>query len=151
SIGFCVMRFAHDPLGTIFPAAARIQGNEPITARTAILVCIRNEAPQRVIRNLAPLLTGLAAAGVGERFHAVILSDTSAAEQAPAEETQLAAFAADWRDRITVTYRRRPVNTGFKAGNIEDFCRRWGADHDFALTLDADSFITAEAVLRLVR
>jgi membrane glycosyltransferase len=151
TIGFCVMRFARDPLATIFPAAARIRGSEPITARTAILICIRNEAPQRVIRNLTPLMAGLAAAGVGARFHVFILSDTGEAAHAAAEEAQLAAFAAEWRDRITVTYRRRAVNTGFKAGNIEDFCRRWGASHDFALTLDADSFMTAEAVLRLVR
>jgi membrane glycosyltransferase len=151
TIGFCVMRFARDPLATIFPAAARIRGTEPITARTAILICIRNEAPQRVIRNLTPLMAGLAAAGVGARFHVFILSDTGEAAHAAAEEAQLAAFAAEWRDRITVTYRRRAVNTGFKAGNIEDFCRRWGASHDFALTLDADSFMTAEAVLRLVR
>ena len=41
TIGFCVMRFARDPLATIFPAAARIRGTEPITAKTAILVCIR--------------------------------------------------------------------------------------------------------------
>jgi membrane glycosyltransferase len=33
TIGFCVMRFARDPLATIFPAAARIRGTEPITAR----------------------------------------------------------------------------------------------------------------------
>jgi len=151
TIGFCVMRFARDPLATIFPAAARIRGNEPITARTAILVCIRNEAPQRIVRNLAPLVAGLAAAGVGERFHVFILSDTGEAGHAAAEEAQLSAFATEWRDRIAVTYRRRSQNTGFKAGNIEDFCRRWGAEHDFALTLDADSFMTADAVLRLVR
>jgi membrane glycosyltransferase len=151
TIGFCVMRFAREPLATIFPAAARIGGTEPITARTAILLCIRNEAPQRVIRNLTPLMAGLAAAGVGELFHVFILSDTGEAAHAAAEEAQLAAFAGEWRDRIAVTYRRRAVNTGFKAGNIEDFCRRWGASHDFALTLDADSFMTAEAVLRLVR
>jgi membrane glycosyltransferase len=151
TIGFCVMRFARDPLAAIFPAAARVRGNEPITARTAILVCIRNEAPQRVIRNLTPLMAGLAGAGVGERFHAYVLSDTGDADHVAAEESQLAAFAAEWRDRIAVTYRRRTINTGFKAGNIADFCRRWGAEHDFALTLDADSFMTAEAVLRLVR
>jgi membrane glycosyltransferase len=43
------------------------------------------------------------------------------------------------------------VNTAFKAGNIRDFCERWGNDHDFALVLDADSVMTADAVLRLVR
>jgi membrane glycosyltransferase len=151
TIGFCVMRFARDPLSTIFPAAARIVGNEPVTASTAILVCIRNEAPERVIRNLAPLMEGLAGAGVGDRFHVYVLSDTGEVDHAAAEEARLAAFATEWRGRIAVTYRRRAVNTGFKAGNIGDFCRRWGADHDFALTLDADSFMTADAVLRLVR
>ena len=56
-----------------------------------------------------------------------------------------------WHGRIPVTYRRRAVNTGFKAGNFCDFCERWGAQHEFAVTLDADSFMTAAAILRLVR
>jgi membrane glycosyltransferase len=151
AIGFCVMRFARDPIATIFPAVARVRGDEPITAATAILICIRNETPARVMRNLAPLMTGLAGAGVGERFHVYILSDTGDPDLAAAEEARLSAFAAEWRGRLAVTYRRRTINTAFKAGNIRDFCRQWGADHEFALTLDADSFMTADAVLRLVR
>ena len=151
TIGFCVMRFARDPVAAIFPAAARVRGDEPIIASTAILVCIRNETPQRIIRNLAPLMAGLVGAGVGERFHVYILSDTGDPELAAIEEARLTAFAAEWRGRLAVTYRRRAVNTAFKAGNIRDFCRQWGADHEFALTLDADSFMTADAVLRLVR
>jgi membrane glycosyltransferase len=151
AIGFCVMRFARDPIGVIFPAAAHVRSDEPITARTAIVVCIRNEAPERVIRNLGPLLGGLAAAGVAGRFHVFVLSDTADPALAAAEEALILAFAAQWRDRVAVTYRRRSLNTGFKAGNIGDFCRRWGGDFDFALTLDADSFMTADAVLRLVR
>jgi membrane glycosyltransferase len=150
-VGFCLLRFSHDPLAATFPAAARIRGDEPIAARTAILVCIRNEVPDRVVRNLAALLTGLAAAGAAGRFHAFVLSDTDDAAVAAPEEARFAAFAQEWRERIPVTYRRRALNAGFKAGNIGDFCRRWGADYDFALTLDADSFMTAEAVLRLVR
>ncbi len=50
-----------------------------------------------------------------------------------------------------MTYRRRTDNTGFKAGNFWDFCERWGGQHDFAVTLDTDSFMTAAAILRLVR
>ncbi|HEY1541542.1 MAG TPA: glucans biosynthesis glucosyltransferase MdoH [Xanthobacteraceae bacterium] len=151
AIGFCIMRFARDPVAAIFPAAARVRGDEPITATTAILICIRNEAPARVMRNLTPLMTGLVGAGAGERFHVYILSDTIDPELAAAEEARLSAFAAEWRSRLAVTYRRRTVNTAFKAGNIRDFCRQWGAGHEFALTLDADSFMTADAVLRLVR
>ncbi|HEY2135924.1 MAG TPA: glycosyltransferase [Xanthobacteraceae bacterium] len=151
AVGFCVMRFAREPVAALFPAAARIRGNEPITSRIAILVCIRNEAPQRVIRNLSPLLGGLVAAGVGGRFQVFVLSDTGDRALAQAEETRMRAFAAEWRDRIAVVYRRRAHNAGFKAGNIGDFCRQWGADYEFAVTLDADSFMTADAVLRLVR
>ena len=49
-----------------------------------------------------------------------------------------------------MTYRRREANTGFKAGNIRDFLDRWGDDHDFMVTLDADSFMPASAILRMV-
>jgi membrane glycosyltransferase len=151
AIGFLIMRFARDPIATVIPAAARVRGDEPITASTAILLCIRNEAPQRVIRNLEPLLAGLAAEGVADRFHLYVLSDSNDPAVVAAEETRFAALAAAWRDRLAVTYRRRTVNTGFKAGNIRDFCERWGDRHDFAVTLDADSFMTAAAILELVR
>ena len=50
-----------------------------------------------------------------------------------------------------MTYRRRTVNTGFKAGNFWDFCERWGSQHEFAVTLDTDSFMTAAAIMRMVR
>ena len=46
---------------------------------------------------------------------------------------------------------RSEANTGYKAGNIRDFCERWGSRHDLAVTLDADSFMPADAILRLVR
>ncbi|MFL5106097.1 MAG: glucans biosynthesis glucosyltransferase MdoH [Xanthobacteraceae bacterium] len=151
SIGFLIMRFARNPTAVVCPVAARIRGDEPIAASTAILVCIRNEAPERVLRNLQPLMTGLVAAGVGERFHIYVLSDTSDPAIAAAEASQFDAFAGARAGQIPLTYRRRAVNAGFKAGNIRDFCERWGRRHELAVTLDADSFMTAEAVLRLVR
>src|SRR5262249_22956916 len=145
------MRFARDPAAFVTPAAGRIRGDEPITSSIAIMACIRNEPPERVIRNLAPMLEGLAAAGVGDRFHLYVLSDTSDAATAAAEDKSFAALAEEWRGRIAVTYRRRTVNSGYKAGNIRDFCERYGADYEFAVTLDADSFIPASAILRMVR
>jgi membrane glycosyltransferase len=131
--------------------AGRVRGDEPITASTAILLCIRNEPPQRVIRWLTAMIEGLAALGAGDRFHLYALSDTNDDAIASAEANQFAALANAWRDRLPITYRRREHNTGFKAGNIKDFCDRWGAGHDLALVLDADSIMTANAVVRLVR
>jgi membrane glycosyltransferase len=150
-IGFLIMHFAADPIAAVMPLAARIRGDEPVTASTAILLCIRNELPERMIRNLEPMLAGLDAAGCGERFNLYVLSDTSDAKIAVSEEGCFAALTSRWRGRVAVTYRRRAVNTAYKAGNIRDFCERWGSKHDFAVTLDADSFMTADAVLRLVR
>jgi membrane glycosyltransferase len=151
TIGLLIMRFAPDPVVAVLPIAGRVRGDEPITASTAILVCIRNEPPAQVTRCLAPMVQGLAGPGVGERFQLYVLSDTSDPTIAAAEEECFAALAKSWRDRIAVTYRRRAHNAGFKGGNIRDFCDRWGSKHDFALVLDADSVMTANAVLRLVR
>jgi membrane glycosyltransferase len=151
TIGFLVMRFSRDPTIAVTPMAAAVRGDEMITASTAILMCIRNEPPQRVIRNLAPMLAGLAATGAGDRFHLYVLSDTSDPDVAAAEDQAFALLAAQWHDRIAVTYRRRAHNDGFKAGNIRDFCERFGTRHDFAITLDADSLMPADAILRLTR
>jgi membrane glycosyltransferase len=150
-IGFLIMRFSADPIAAVMPAVARIRGDEPVTASTAILLCTRNELPERMIRNLEPMLAGLDAAGLGKRFHLYVLSDTSDAAIADHEEACFASLIARWRDRVAITYRRRAVNTGYKAGNIREFCERRGRQHDFAVTLDADSLMTADAVLRLVR
>jgi membrane glycosyltransferase len=150
-IGFVIMRLSPDPVAAVIPAAGLIQGNEPVTASTAILLCVRNEEPMRIIRNLEPMLDGLDASGYAGRFHLYLLSDTSDADFAAREEAQFSELIARWRDRIAITYRRRTVNTGFKAGNIREFCESWGSRHEFAVTLDADSFMPADAVIRLVR
>lgn len=52
---------------------------------------------------------------------------------------------------LHIYYRRRAQNTARKSGNIEDFCNRWGAEYDFMLVLDADSLMTAETIVKMVR
>jgi membrane glycosyltransferase len=151
TIGLLIMRFARDPVAAVTPVAGRVRGDEPITASTAILLCIRNESPERAARLLEPMLEGLAARGVGERFHVYVLSDTSEAEIAAAERARFAALAAAWDGKVMLTYRLRTSNIGFKAGNIADFCQRWGAEHDFAVMLDADSVMTVDLLVKLVR
>lgn len=75
-IGFLIMRFSDDPIAAVVPITGQLRGDEPITASTAILLCIRNELPDRMIRNLEPMLAGLAVSGSGDRFHLYVLSDT---------------------------------------------------------------------------
>jgi membrane glycosyltransferase len=150
TFGLFIMRSA-DPVAAVTPVSARVRGDEPVTARTAILWCVRNEDTERVIRNIEPMMEGIAASGTAERFHVFILSDTNYPEIAATEEPRFAALKAKWQGRLELTYRRRTDNAGFKAGNVFDFCRRWGGDYDLAVTLDADSFQTAESILRMVR
>jgi membrane glycosyltransferase len=103
------------------------------------------------VAGFASAITPLAAAGVADRFHLYVLSDTSHREIAALEEKNFSSLEQKWRGRIPVIYRRRTENTGFKAGNFWDFCERWGDRHEFAVTLDTDSFMTAAAILRMVR
>ncbi|MEQ1715993.1 MAG: glucans biosynthesis glucosyltransferase MdoH [Hyphomicrobium sp.] len=50
-----------------------------------------------------------------------------------------------------ITYRRRTDNTGFKAGNVRDFCETHGRDFELMVPLDADSLMTGAAIVDLVR
>src|SRR5215475_11709907 len=151
TIGLLIMRFARDPAVAVLRVAGHVRGDEPITTSTAILVCTRNEPPEHVARMLEPMLQGLTAHGVGECFHVYVLSDSSEEKIAAGEDACFATLTASWRGRIALTYRRRSHNIGFKAGNVGDFCARWGKHHDFAILLDADSVMTVDLVLKLVR
>jgi membrane glycosyltransferase len=146
-IGLLVMRLARDPTATVFPAA-RSAGDDPLTTTTAILVCIRNERPAPVARSIELTLSGLHRQGVADHFHLFILSDSDAGH-GEVEAAVFAELTAHWPG--AVSYRRRPRNDGFKAGNIRDFCTHHGADYDFIIPLDADSIMPASAMLRLVR
>lgn len=152
-IGFAIRMGSRDPLGAVLPAlrAARPAGAPQLS--TAIAVCVRNEDMAAVVLPpLARLLDGLEAAGAGHCFTLWILSDTQGPALAAAEEEEaVRAFAEARAGRpIPVRYRRRADNAGFKAGNVLDFLDRHAAGHDLFLPLDADSEMSAAAVLRLV-
>lgn len=150
-IGFLIMRFAKDPLALTCPPAASVRGDEPITATTAILMCVRNEDTTRVFRNIGLLLGDLAKTGAADRFRLYVLSDTNRADVAAAEEAAVETLRVVHGGRFEIVYRRRETNPGFKAGNIRDFLDRWGRDNEFMLTLDADSFMSAAQILKMVR
>ena len=151
AIGFLIARFAADPLRTTIPCATDLDDSVLSMSSVAVLLCIRNESPDRLVRNLDAMMSGLAVTGSAADFHVYVLSDTNDPAIALEEQQEFAKLAARWDKRLPLIYRRREVNTGYKAGNIGEFCARWGNEHEFALVLDADSFMSADAILRLVR
>jgi len=58
-----------------------------------------------------------------------VLQRSNEPEIADAEDAWLPA-RAQLRGQIALSHRRRSDNAGFKAGNIGDFCGRWGKTHD---------------------
>ena len=150
-IGFILMRTSKDPAAAVFPALKNYKGDEKISTSTAIAMCIRNEDVEQVNRNLNAMMARLVASGEGENFHVYVLSDSSFDDVITQEKDVFSKLAQDWAGKMDVTYRLRTDNWGFKAGNISEFCDEWGAQHDFMLTLDADSVMSASSVLRMVR
>ena len=112
--------------------------------RTALAVTVRNEDIGSVLPPLRDLLDGIDRAGLGERFTVCVLSDTNDPALAEAEERAVAAFG----DRMR--YRRRTSNEGYKAGNVMEFLDHHADGFEVMVTLDADSRMSARAVLRLV-
>jgi len=149
-IGLLILLCARNPAHFVLPVAADPEAG-PIPAATALAVTIRNEDMGLVLPPLRRLLAGLDAAGVGDRFALWVLSDTNDPALATAEEQAVAAFRAADRDPARIRYRRRTGNAGFKAGNVMAFFDADGNGFEAAVMLDADSEMSAAAVLRLLR
>jgi membrane glycosyltransferase len=122
-----------------------------LTVNTAVLMTLRNEDPARALLRLKTVKASLDATGEGTRFSYFVLSDTDSDDVAQREATAVAAWHADDPDRARIIYRRRKENSGFKAGNVRDFCLRWGGGFELMLPLDADSLMTGRAIVDLVR
>jgi membrane glycosyltransferase len=150
-IGLLLCQFYKDPCSVILPASMQAQDDAPITHSTALLLCIRNESPARLVRNLQVMLDDLAKNQLSSFFHVYVLSDTNEPSIAAEELRCFESMRTEWQRQIQITYRCREKNSGYKAGNIADFCTQWGKQHDFALVLDADSFMASKAIARLVR
>jgi membrane glycosyltransferase len=150
-IGLWLLHARPDGAAEVAPFAGAGDNGDPIRLRTAVLMTLRNEDPERAFRRLKTVKRSIEETGAGERFAYFILSDTSTPQVAAAEEAAFAAWRAQAPDPERILYRRRAANTGFKAGNLRDFCETYGRDYDLMLPLDADSLMSGEAIVRLVR
>lgn len=149
--GFVLQLMRRDPLtlGRVDPA--RYGGSE-ITTRTAVIMPVYNEETHRTVAGFEATLRSLEATGEAAHFDFYMLSDTTDPAIAQAELDawqQLLERLGPAGKRVF--YRRRAENTAHKVGNLADFCRRWGRKYEHMIVLDADSVMSGECVLQLVR
>ncbi len=122
---------------------------EALTSRTAVVMPIYNEAPSRIFGALQAMCEDIAATGLGDHFDYFFLSDTTDPDIWVAEERAMVALRDRLRGKARVYYRHRRQNLNRKAGNIADFVTRWGGAYPHMVVLDADSLMTAHAVVNL--
>lgn len=115
--------------------------------RTAILAPVHCEAPDAVFARLAAVERSLAERGVADLFDIFVLSDTDVPGIITAEEAAFRAF--ERHATASVYYRRRANKQGRKAGNVGEWVRRFGGAYENMVVLDADSVMTAEALVAL--
>lgn len=120
-------------------------------ARTAIVMPIYNEDPRRVLAGLRATYESLLATGQGDAFDFFLLSDTTDPDLWLAEELAWARLNQELAGPRRVFYRHRSKNVGRKAGNIADFCERFGANYRYMVVLDADSVMSGATLVELVR
>lgn len=143
----------------------RLSGRHPVTlattppgpddapplARTALVMPAYNEDMADVVHCLMSTLQSLRDTGEAGWFDFFLLSDSAGAEQREREREAMARLQRRFPDGPGLYYRARDENTGRKPGNIRDFCERWGGGYEYMIVLDADSRMTGDALLTLVR
>ncbi len=149
-IGIWLLHGRKNGLDKVAPHLKAMDNVGPLTTRTALAMTVRNEPPLRSFEKLANMRASLDQTGFGEHFDIFVLSDTTDPEVA-AEEERLFAEMRETLGGGRAVYRRREVNTAFKAGNVRDFLLKQGRGYELYLPLDSDSEMSGDAIVRMVR
>jgi membrane glycosyltransferase len=128
-------------------------GHAPIhrDARTAIVMPICNENVASVFAGLRATCESLAATGASSLFDVYVLSDTSDPEIRAAELAAWGQLRHECGSAGRIYYRWRQRRTKRKSGNVADFCRRFGRLYRYMVVLDADSVMSGDCLVKLVR
>ena len=149
-IGFYLRRRGGDPVAitaSLDPAdAATI-----LSVRTAVVMPICNEDVSRVMAGLGVMYESLARTGKLPECDFFLLSDSTDPNRWIAEEAAWLELTQRLGAHGRIFYRKRRLGINRKAGNLADFCRRWGKDYRYMVVLDADSILTGDTMVRLVR
>lgn len=147
--GYLLRRKGGDPLRivcTLDPA-----DRSPLMARTAVIMPICNEEVRRVMAGMRAIFNSVESTHQLGNCDFFFLSDSRDPNQWIEEEAAWLALVKETGAQGRMFYRKRRVGINKKAGNVADFCRRWGHRYDYMVVLDADSIISGEAVVQLVR
>lgn len=150
-IGFTLQMLRIDPLSLKRQSSLNSE-QLVITTRTAVVMPVYNEDTHRIIAGFEATLRSLEKTGDISHFDFFMLSDTTKLDIAQAERDawqQLTERLGDLSKQIF--YRRREKNIARKVGNLAEFCQRWGSNYEQMIVLDADSVMTGECLLTLVR
>ncbi len=123
----------------------------PLRSKNAVLMPICNEDTDRVFAGLEAIYRSVARTGYLAHFDFYALSDTGDGETVVDEEMAWAKTCKAVDGFGKIFYRHRKNNIKRKSGNIADFLRRWGANYDHMIVLDADSLIAGATMVRLAR
>ncbi|HET9113800.1 MAG TPA: glucans biosynthesis glucosyltransferase MdoH [Burkholderiales bacterium] len=120
-------------------------------ARTAVIMPICNEPAGPVFAGLRATCESLAVSDGSALFDVYVLSDTYDPSMRAQEFAAWSALKEQLGDSCRLYYRLRQHRTRRKAGNVADFCRRWGSNYRYMVVLDADSVMTGDTITSLVR
>jgi len=116
-----------------------------------MIMPVHNEDPRRVFAGVTAMRESLEQTGWAGGFHFFVLSDTTDPDIWAREEAAFAETRESSGLSSRLFYRRRPWNIEHKAGNIREFCERWGGRYKYMVVLDADSLMTGRTVVELGR
>jgi len=135
------------PVELVLPPAT-----SPSLPRTALVMPIYEEDPERVFAGLLAMRESLSVTPGGDAFEIFVLSDSRKPEQVAEEERAFRRVAgATTATNVRVFYRRRAKNERAKAGNLAEFFERFGDRYTYAVILDADSLMRGDTLVELVR
>jgi membrane glycosyltransferase len=120
-------------------------------AATAIVIPVFNEEVERIRQGIENMWESLNKTGQMANFDFYICSDSNDPNHWIEEECAWLHLCRKLNAFGKIFYRKRRHAINSKSGNVADFCRRWGKRYRYMIVLDADSIMSGETMVRLVR
>jgi membrane glycosyltransferase len=144
-LGIMAMITRARPKGLVWPDELTLVNG--LNKRTAIVCPIKNEDSAHVFANTQAMYESIKEIGASHLFDTYVVSNSDDPDCWVEEEMAWHALSQE-TDQIFYWKRQRAM--GRKTANIAEFCDRWGTSYEYMVVLDADSLLTADALISLV-